>query len=140
MKHLSLLIIVSISCIAFADTTDIYTRARVKCTDFAAKNNIQGYADYHVDEDNNIFCTILIEKGPVRVIPKPKFKVGDCIRQFDSYDFRILELMPSIGEYGYTLDIDCTDKIYCNQSNAARYEIIDGNSVKIECPAAKKHK
>ena len=61
----------------------------------------------------------------------PKFKVGDCIRSYDSFDEKILEIMEN--DYGVLIGLNCEE---CSKNSRSAYpiEITDKHSVKIDCP------
>lgn len=73
-------------------------------------------------------------------VPAPKFKVGDCIRSFDSFDSIIIEIIPprglQVGMYGHTVGLNCHDAPHyfdCS-TTVGDTDIVDNSSVKIECP------
>lgn len=74
---------------------------------------------------------------PVKINHMPRFKVGDCIMSYGSFDNKI----QNVYEKYYTVLIgsDCKLDGYKANGNqccvfAHDIEIVDKNSVKIECP------
>jgi len=77
---------------------------------------------------------------------QPKFSVGDCIRSYGQFDSKIVKIFPARGingpGYGYTIGLNCHDApdyFDCSQSDAD-VDIVNENSVKIDCPAEPKRK
>lgn len=72
--------------------------------------------------------------------PEPKFKVGDCIKSFDSFESKIIEIIPprglQEGMYGQTVGASCFDAPHyfdCS-TTVGDIRIVNESSVLIECP------
>lgn len=64
----------------------------------------------------------------------PKFKVGDCIRSYGSFDGVIQEFMDE-NNYGVLIGLECPPEKWWRCSRSA-YDILvtDADSVLIQCP------
>lgn len=73
----------------------------------------------------------LIYGERTRPIVVPKFKVGDCIKSYGTFEGKIIEVLED--QYGYTVGANCKGMLDCSTS-VGDIDTTDENSVLMKCP------